>query len=134
MNNDIKDKLIKLAYDMLDTAYCPYSGYKVGSAILADDGKIYTGCNIENASYPATICAERTAATKAISEGAKSFKMICIASSGNTPPYPCGVCRQFLNEFIEEDIEVILVKGNKEVLETTFHTIFPNGFKEKDML
>lgn len=133
MDENIRNELIKKASDMRKAAYCPYSNYQVGAAILTSSGKIYTGCNIENASFSATICAERTAAVKAVSEGEREFKAVAIAVSGNTYGYPCGVCRQFLCEFIEEDIPFILIDGNNNIKDDNFYNIFPFGFKGRDM-
>ena len=126
-------ELIRLATQMLDMAYCPYSGYHVGAALLTSSGKIYTGCNIENASYSATICAERTAAVKAVSEGERHFVKVAIACSGDSYAYPCGVCRQFLNEFADDDFEVIVIKGSGEWEKSPFRELLPHGFRGKDM-
>ncbi len=133
MNIQTRQALIETAVNMRDAAYCPYSNYQVGAAILTASGAIYGGCNIENASYPATICAERTAAVKAVSDGQKDFRAVAIAVSGKTPGYPCGVCRQFMNEFVENDMEVILINKDGEITEETFSAIFPHGFKGEDM-
>ena len=92
-------ELIQTAVKMLDMAYVPYSHFPVGAALECDDGTVYTGCNIENASYPCGICAERTAAAKAISEGKRDFVALAVAGSGETLCTPCGLCRQFLYEF-----------------------------------
>ena len=105
--------LIKEAYKAFENSHSPYSNFKVGAALLTEDGKIYTGCNVENVSYGLTICAERTAAVKAVSEGHKKFKNIAIVSSGGDYTYPCGACRQFLAEFADETFEFIL-HNNKE--------------------
>ena len=90
------------AKEVMNNAYAPYSNFKVGAAILTESGDVYTGCNIENASYGATICAERTAAVKAVSEGHRRFLKIAIVSMEGTYTYPCGMCRQFMSEFNEE--------------------------------
>ena len=92
------EKLLELALDARKNAYVPYSGYAVGAALLTEDGKVFAGCNIENAAYGNTLCAERTALVKAVSEGYRKFTKIAIASSGSAP-YPCGACRQSLYEF-----------------------------------
>ena len=93
-------ELYRIAKDMLRYSYVPYSKFSVGAALLGADGKVYTGVNVENASYGATICAERTAVTKAVSEGCRSFVAIAIASSGGEA-WPCGICRQVLWEFCD---------------------------------
>ena len=101
------EKLLELALDARKNAYVPYSGYAVGAALLAEDGRVFTGCNVENAAYGNTLCAERTALVKAVSEGCRRFTKIAIASAGSAP-YPCGACRQSLYEFAPE-LEVLVV-------------------------
>ena len=103
----MKEKLIMLAKETMNNAYAPYSGYKVGAAVEDESGNVFTGCNIENASYGATICAERTAIFNAVSNGSKRIKRIAIASEGSMP-YPCGMCRQVMTEFMDENAEVTL--------------------------
>lgn len=125
--------LIRKAVEMLDMAYAPYSRYHVGAALLTASGKIYTGCNIENASYGATICAERTAAVKAVSEGDRHFVRIAIACSGDTFAWPCGICRQFLNEFAEDGFEVIVIDNSGRTDRMLLTELLPNGFRGKDM-
>ena len=98
------DKLIEEAIKAQEKSYCPYSNFRVGAAILTDDGRIFTGANIENSSYSLTICAERVAAIRAIMDGAKGFKKLVISSNSEDFPYPCGACLQFLSEFVY-DIE-----------------------------
>lgn len=108
-----KDQLASLAKDAMEKAYSPYSGYKVGAALLCKDGSVYTGCNIENAGYSATNCAERTAFFKAVSEGKREFSAIAICGGkdgiieGLFPP--CGVCRQVMREFCHDDFEIYLL-------------------------
>lgn len=91
--------LLNKAYEAQKKAYSPYSNFQVGAALQTHDGSIYTGCNIENASYGAVICAERVAFVKAVSDGHKNFKAIAIVGSHNKHTYPCGICRQFMAEF-----------------------------------
>ena len=112
-------KLAELALKARYNAYAPYSGYTVGAAVLAEDGNIYCGRNIENASYPAGICAERTAIFKAVSEG--NSKIIALALSASRAgeeasdyPSPCGICRQVMSEFCKGDFEIVLFDGNGE--------------------
>src|SRR5689334_4940651 len=95
-------------------AYAPYSNYLVGAALLAADGKIYTGCNVENAAYPSTICAERVAVTKAVSEGSRSFTAIVVVTANGG--FPCGTCRQVMNEFAP-DAQVIVADAQGNVIE-----------------
>jgi len=125
-NGQMTDEmLLEMARKAREFAYTPYSGYKVGAALLGADGKVYTGCNIENAAYGNTMCAERTALFKAVSEGARSFTKIAIAGSGSAP-YPCGACRQSLFEFAPE-LDV-LVTWDGEVRKTTLAALLPEGF------
>jgi cytidine deaminase len=121
-------ELYKIAENAAEGAYAPYSGYKVGAALLAKDGKVYTGVNIENSSFGATICAERTAAVKAISDGHRSFKALAVAAPGTgAPSWPCGMCRQFLFEFGGE-IRVITGKNSDTIEVHTLNELFVHGF------
>lgn len=97
--NEKRESLMKEAISAQEKAYSPYSKFKVGAALLTKSGKIFTGCNIENVSYGMTICAERTAVFKAVSEGYRDFEAIAISASSDDPIYPCGACRQVLAEF-----------------------------------
>ncbi len=106
-------ELIEIAKQAMKYAYAPYSHFKVGAALITDTGHIYTGCNIENVSYGATNCAERTAIFKAVSEGERHIKKIAIVSSAGKPASPCGICRQVLSEFMDSDGIVILEIENK---------------------
>lgn len=123
-------KLIEEAKRALENAYAPYSKFRVGAAILTESGNIYKGCNVENASFGAAICAERTAATSAIAaEGKVNFKEIAIASESEQPAPPCGICRQFLSEFTEPDVPVYLVSVSSGVVkEFTFGKLMPEMF------
>ena len=129
-------ELIKLATNAREMAYAPYSGFKVGAALLAKSGKVYLGCNVENASYTPTNCAERTAFFKAISEGEREFEKIAIVGgmgdnlSESCPP--CGVCRQVIAEFCDGDFSIVL--GTKEkVLEYKLSDILPLAFTPKSL-
>lgn len=121
-------ELYEKAVEAMNYSYSPYSHYKVGAALLTQSGKVFTGCNIENATYGATICGERTAFVKAISEGHKDIKVIAIAGSDdNVPAFPCGICRQFIFEF-GDDIKIVL--KNKGVLVTySISELLPEGFR-----
>jgi len=123
MNYDI---LLEKAYDAMENAYVKYSNFKVGAALLTKSGKIYTGCNIENSSYSATICAERVAFTKAISEGEREFEAIAVASNLKDFTYPCGVCRQFMSEW-GLDIKLI-TKSRDKVRIHTIGELLPEAF------
>jgi homotetrameric cytidine deaminase len=121
-----------------ERAYAPYSGFHVGAALLGADGTVYIGCNIESAAYPATVCAERTALVKAVSEGARSFTAIAVAGSFQDKPggycYPCGVCRQMLHEFVSPGFELIVAKTAEEYRVHAWEDIFPFGFGPKDLI
>jgi len=123
-------KLFELARDYQARAYAPYSHFRVGAAVLADDGNYYGGCNIENAAYPATICAERVAITKAISEGATKIHQIAVVGDSDYT-YPCGVCRQFMAEF-SDDLTVFIL-GPTEVLSYRLDELLPFAFTSEDM-
>ncbi|MBE6551011.1 MAG: cytidine deaminase [Ruminococcaceae bacterium] len=117
----------------MEKAYAPYSGFHVGAALLTREGKVYTGCNIENASYPATCCAERTAIFKAVSEGEKYFSKIAIAGgkNGNITSicYPCGICRQVMSEFFGKDSEILLINEKDEVYSYKLCELLPYSFE-----
>lgn len=119
------EMLLEKARDMMNYAYVPYSGYRVGAALLGSDGKVYTGCNVENAAYGNTLCAERTALCKAVSEGARQFTAIAIAAAGSAP-YPCGACRQSLYEFAPNLRVLVTWDGN--VREAKLSDLLPEGF------
>ena len=126
-------QLIETAIEQLKYSYTPYSGFKVGAALLAKNGTVYTGCNIENAAYTPTNCAERTAFFKAVSEGVKEFDAICIVGGKNgvLTEYapPCGVCRQVMMEFCEpEQFKIILAISREEYRIYTLKELLPEGF------
>ena len=125
--------LVKIAVDARENAYVPYSKFKVGAAVLTEDGTIYTGCNIENASYGATNCAERTAIFKAVSEGHKEIKAIAIVGDMSTNTYPCGICRQVIVEFAAKDIQIILVKNENDYIIKTMEELLPGAFTKEDL-
>ena len=121
------DELKAAAVAMLDRAYCPYSRFPVGAALECSDGTVFTGCNIENAALGSTICAERTAACKAVSEGRRDFVRIAVYGDGEHYCYPCGMCRQFMKEFAPE-MQVICLNGKGEAKELTLRELLPYGF------
>ena len=125
--------LVKIAIDARENAYVPYSKFKVGAAVLTEDDTIYTGCNIENASYGATNCAERTAIFKAVSEGHKEIKAIAIVGDMSTNTYACGICRQVIVEFATKDIQIILVKNENDYMIKTMEEILPGAFTKEDL-
>jgi len=127
--SDIDEKLAKLAIEAGKKAYAPYSNFRVGAALVTDSGNIYTGCNIENAAYPATVCGEDVAIFKAISEGETKIDTIavaCIDAESDTALFPCGVSRQRLSEFNTESVIVVDKKGYKKY---SFSEILPFDFK-----
>ncbi|KNF09341.1 cytidine deaminase Cdd [Gottschalkia purinilytica] len=127
---DIKE-LIKKAIEVREKAYAPYSNFRVGAAVLTKNDKIYTGCNIESASYTPTICAERTAISKAISEGDKDFKAIAIVGSSDYT-FPCGVCRQVIREF-GKDIIVIVANSEDDYKTFSLEELLPHSFGPEDL-
>lgn len=125
--------LVSKALEARENAYVPYSNFKVGAAILTEDNNIYTGCNIENASYGATNCAERTAIFKAISEGHKQIKAIAIVGVENEYTYPCGICRQVIAEFASKDIKIIIAKNKNEYIVKELEEVLPGAFTKGDL-
>lgn len=130
-------ELIQAAMEARERAYAPYSGYLVGAALLADDGEIFQGCNIENASYGATNCAERTAFFKAVSQGKKRFHAIAIVGGsrevkqGDIFPdmaYPCGICRQVMREFCGRDFRILVGRSAEDYEEYTLEELLPKSF------
>lgn len=125
---DKYDELKKRAQDAVANAYSPYSEIKIGAAVLGASDKIYTGANIENASFGATICAERTAMVKAISEGEKYLKAIAITGDINDYAFPCGICRQVMSEFMKKDAIVFVSGKDREWKQFTVEDLLPNSF------
>ena len=132
MEKILIEKLIKKAIEMLNFSYAPYSNFHVGAALLTSEGEIYTGCNIENAAYGPSNCAERTAIFKAVSEGKKEFEAIAVVGGKNGKIEnfcpPCGVCRQVLAEFCKKDIEIVLAKSTNEYKIMTLEQLLPESF------
>ena len=132
-DKELIEKLIDTAIGQMSMAYTPYSHFDVGAALLTKDRKIYTGCNIENAGYTPSNCAERTAFFKAVSEGVREFEAICVAGGMNGEPAeytaPCGVCRQVMMEFCDpKTFQIILVKNREEYKIMTLEELLPMGF------
>lgn len=132
MEKILIEKLIKKAIEMLNFSYAPYSNFHVGAALLTSEGEIYTGCNIENAAYGPSNCAERTAIFKAVSEGKKEFEAIAVVGGKNGKIEnfcpPCGVCRQVLTEFCKKDFEIVLAKSTNEYKIMTLEQLLPESF------
>ena len=126
------EKLIAMAKEAMTHAYAPYSGYKVGAALLCADGSVYCGCNIENAAYSPTNCAERTAFFKAVYDGHRKFTAIAVCGGKDgviTGPFPpCGVCRQVMREFCGDDFRIYLVGANDGFESYTLAQLLPAGF------
>jgi cytidine deaminase len=121
-------ELIQIALEAVDRAYAPYSHYAVGSVLLCTDGTIFKGCNIENASFGLTNCAERTAIFSAIAAGKSEFLAMAIAASGEPAPYPCGACRQVLAEFCDSDFPIYIANAGAHET-TTLGNLLPHTFK-----
>jgi len=133
-DKEIKERLINLAIEARKHSYSPYSKYPVGAAVLAESGRTYTGCNIENSSFGLTNCAERTAIFKAVSDGEKKILAIAIAAKSSTP---CGACRQVMTEFASASMPIFLVnmdeeKGTSEIIETTLGDLLPLSFNKDE--
>lgn len=127
MNQWTRKRLIRLALAARNRAYAPYSGFRVGAAVLASSGKIYSGANVENATFGATICAERSAVSAAVSAGERRLVAVVIATGTTPPSPPCGICRQVLAEF-GPGMTVILVNKRGETVETDLTTLLPMNF------
>ena len=126
-------ELSDLAYSMLTRSYVPYSKFPVGAALLCADGSVFTGCNVENAAYGSTICAERTALVKAVSEGHRDdFVRLAIVGNGSDFCWPCGACRQMLFEFAP-NLELIVGRGDRTLTKCTLAELLPYGFGPKSL-
>ena len=121
-------ELVAVARLAAENAYVPYSNFPVGAALECPDGRVFTGCNVENAAYGSTICAERTAAVKAVSEGHKSFRRIAVWGNSKSFCWPCGACRQFLAEFGREDMTVLVGQANGDFVSMTLAELLPHTF------
>ena len=145
LNENRKRELIAIAMEQLKYAYAPYSNFKVGAVLVTKEGKIYKGCNIENASYPATNCAERTAFYKAVSEGVREFQAIAIVGGSVLYPKtaeenqctdlcsPCGICRQVMREFCPGDFEIVLARSQEDYEVHTLEELLPLSFGPENL-
>lgn len=131
MNSEEREKLIAAAMQAREQAYAPYSHYTVGAALLAGSGRIYMGCNIENAAYPTTICAERVATFTAVAEGEREFDTVVVATSNGGSP--CGSCRQVLAEFGLQTQVICVDATGRVVLETDLASLLPGAFTPSDL-
>jgi cytidine deaminase len=125
-------ELMQLAKDAATMAYAPYSKFPVGAALETTDGRVFTGCNVENASYGLGRCAEQTAIQKMISEGARKFVRIAVFTNASPPSSPCGACRQILYEF-GKDARVLMINDQNQVLEMTVRELLPGAFGPEDL-
>ena len=123
--------LVEKAIEARNMAYAPYSNFKVGAALVTEDGSIYTGCNVENVSYGASNCAERTAIFKAVSEGHHTINMLAVVGDEKDYTYPCGICRQVILEFASEDFKMIIIKNEEEYMIKTLNEIMPYAFSKE---
>lgn len=130
-----KETLVELAFQAMDNAYAPYSNYHVGAALLTNDGNVFLGANIENASFGATSCAERNAVFSAYSNGYRKDEIaaIAIVSDGDKLAGPCGICRQVLSELLNQDTPIFL-SNRKEELDTNIHELLPMQFGTEDVI
>ena len=134
LNNEIIKKLIETAFEMRERAYVPYSKFNVGASILVDDSKIFGGCNVENASFGATNCAERTAIFKAVSEGYKELFAVCVIGSSEDYSFPCGICRQVISEFAhDENMPVIIAQSKEKYIIHKLSEVLPLSFTQKNL-
>ncbi|MDD4145783.1 MAG: cytidine deaminase [Clostridia bacterium] len=124
------DELIAAAKRVRANAYAPYSHFQVGAALLGSDGRIYTGCNVENASYGLSVCAERTAVFQAVSQGLTSFQALALVADSEEPVSPCGACRQILAEFSPE-MPVLMVNLKGKIVRSTVEKLLPSSFTFK---
>jgi cytidine deaminase len=126
-------KLIDEAIKAREKAYVPYSKFGVGAALLTTDGKVYHGCNIENAAYSMCNCAERTALFKAFSEGDRGFKMMAVVADTDRPCSPCGACRQVISELCPKDMKMVLTNLKGDIQEMTVEELLPGAFSPEDL-
>lgn len=129
-NRKFFQELYAAAKKVREYAYAPYSHFSVGAAILSSEGEIFTGCNVENASYGLSVCAERVAVFKAVSQGCSSFRALVLVTDGETPASPCGACRQVLAEFSPE-LEVFMCNLKGKIVHTTVEKLLPYTFRFK---
>lgn len=132
VKNETKETLFTAAKNVIENAYVPYSNFPLAAALLTKDGQIFTGVNIENAAYGSTMCAERTAVFKAVSEGYTEFEAMLLLTESEKPVTPCGACRQVINEF-SKDIDIIMTTFNRQELIKKNKELLPGSFNKDDM-
>ena len=125
-------ELVELAFTMLERSYVPYSHFPVVAALECEDGTVFTGCNVENAAYGSTICAERTALVKAVSEGRRAFVRLAVVGNSEDYCWPCGACRQMLYEFAPE-LTVLVARKDHEFVRLPLHALLPHGFGPRSL-
>ncbi|MBS4199707.1 cytidine deaminase [Bacillus sp. FJAT-49732] len=128
-----QEQLVQEAIKAKERAYVPYSHFPVGAALLTNDGKVYHGCNIENAAYSVVNCAERTAIFKAVSEGDRDFTMLAVIADTERPVPPCGACRQVIAELCPKDMKVVLANKKGDIRELTVEELLPFAFSPEDL-
>ena len=128
-NSALRARLVKAARAAARKAYAPYSRFRVGAAVMDERGRVFTGCNVENASYGLTICAERNAVFQAVASGARRITAVAIAASGASEPWPCGACRQVLAEFMGAQAPVWVAGRGRQVHEFRFGDLLPRRFR-----
>lgn len=128
------EEMEKLATEAVTRAYVPYSHYPVGACLLGKSGKLYSGCNVENASFGLTNCAERTAVFKAVSEGETEFLAVVVTNGKDDLPYPCGACRQVLSEFCTSDVPIRIFSATGNVIDSTIGEILPFTFLKSQVM
>lgn len=128
-----KEQLLQTAIEMRKKAYVPYSKFPVGAALLTKSGKVYTGCNIENAAYPVSLCAERVAIFKAVADGETEFAELAVAADTKGPVSPCGSCRQVMSEFFKSDTNIHLANLHNQLKTVTMEELLPNSFQPHDL-
>ena len=126
-------ELLEIAMKAKDNSYSPYSKFRVGAALLCENGKVYSGTNVENASFGGTVCAERIAIFKAVSEGEKKFKKIVISVDSENLGYPCGLCLQVMTEFCDDNFKVVVSNRQGEYKELKLKDVLPNAFRKKEL-
>ncbi|GAB3802528.1 cytidine deaminase [Virgibacillus kimchii] len=129
----MKSQLLTEARNIMKNAYVPYSNFRVGAALLTESGEVYTGCNIENAAYPVSCCAERVAIFKAISNGETAFAEMAVAADTNRPVPPCGSCRQVMSEFFDKSMAIHLTNLQHDVKTVSMEELLPFSFEHADM-
>ncbi len=133
MNEKLLKKAFEYAKEIRNNAYAPYSHFLVGAALVTKDGKIFTGCNIENASFGLTVCAERVAIFKAVSEGERDFDFLVVVTDTNPPASPCGACRQVIREF-GKDMEVVVANLKGDMIKKSLSELLPDSFGPEDLI